>query len=68
VVEVVRTNEKEHDETAELQEVQKGDISIKMDFREPRDCKNIQELYDLAKNRGYKKGWAYHQAKMMGFM
>lgn len=68
VVEVVRTNEKEHDETAELEEIKKGDIAIKMDFREPRDCKSIQELYDLAKNRGYKKGWAYHQAKMMGFM
>lgn len=68
VVEVVRANEKEHDETAELEEVKKGEIKVTLDFREPRDCRNMKELYDLAKNRGYKKGWAYHQGKIMGFI
>lgn len=65
---IVQQKEKEHDKQAELEEIKKGDISITMDFREPRDCKNMKELYELAKNRGYKKGWAYHQGKLMGFM
>ena len=38
------------------------------DYREPKDCKNMGELYNLAKNKGYKPGWAYHQGKLMGFI
>lgn len=38
------------------------------DYREPKDCKNMGELYSLAKNKGYKPGWAYYQGKMMGFI
>lgn len=56
------------DESAELQEVTKEDIKIQLDFREPSECKNMSELYQLAKNRGYKRGWAYHQGKLLGFL
>lgn len=67
-METVQKREKEYDAAAELEEIKKGEIAVTLDFREPKDCKNMQELYDLAKNRGYKKGWAYHQGKMMGFI
>lgn len=63
-----RKNEKEHDKTAELEEVKKGEIKVTLDFREPKDCRNMSELYELAKNRGYKRGWAYHQGKLLGFI
>jgi len=53
---------------AELEEINKGDIVLKLDFREPSDCKDMGELYDLAKNRGYKRGWAYHQCKLLGLL
>lgn len=39
-----------------------------MDFREPKDCQNMEELYELAKNRNYKPGWAYYQGKLLGFI
>ncbi len=38
------------------------------DYREPKDCKNMGELYQLAKNRGYRPGWAWYQGKLMGFI
>lgn len=38
------------------------------DYRKPEDCKNMAELYQLAKNKNYKPGWAYHQGKLMGFI
>lgn len=38
------------------------------DYREPKDCKSMGELYTLAKNKGYKPGWAYHQGKLRGFI
>lgn len=68
VPEVKEQKEYEVDKTAELQEVTKADVDIILDFREPRDCKNMKELYELAKNRGYKRGWAYHQGKLLGFI
>ena len=38
------------------------------DYRKPEDCKNMSDLYQLAKNRGYKPGWAYYQGKLKGFI
>ena len=38
------------------------------DYREPEDCKNMGDLYQLAKNRGYKPGWAYYQGKLRGWV
>jgi superfamily II DNA or RNA helicase len=58
----------EVDKSATLEEVTKADIDIKLDFREPEDCKDMSELRELAKNRGYKPGWAYVQGKVLGFI
>ncbi|MBC1474926.1 DEAD/DEAH box helicase family protein [Listeria grandensis] len=56
----------EVDELAELQEI--NETSFTLDYREPGDCKNMGELYELAKSRNYKRGWAYHQGKLLGFI
>lgn len=55
------------DETVDLREVGKNDAII-FDSRQPSDCKNMNELYDLAKNKGYKPGWAYYQGKKRGLI
>ncbi len=57
----------EHDENAELEQITESPV-IKLDYREPKDCNSMKELYDLAKNRGYKPGWAYYQGKLLGFL
>ena len=61
-----RESEYEVDESVELEELNKEDI--KLDFREPKDCENMKELYELAKNKGYKPGWAFYQGKLLGFI
>lgn len=68
VPEVKEVRDYEVDESAELQEVTDEDISVTLDFREPEDCKSMKELYELAKNRGYKPGWAFYQGKLLGFL
>ena len=32
------------------------------------ECSSVKELYAFAKKKGYKPGWAYHQAKARGFL
>lgn len=68
--EVKQRREYEIDESAKLEEVTEKDVSITLDFREPKDCKNMKELIELGKNRGYKnpQGWAYYQAKARGWI
>jgi superfamily II DNA or RNA helicase len=66
--EVKQVTEYDVDKSAVLEEVQKEDVVVTLDFREPADCKNMSELYLLAKNRGYKRGWAYHQGKLLGLI
>src|SRR5699024_9056870 len=61
-----RESEYEIDESVELEELNKEDI--KLDFREPKDCENMKELYELAKNTVYKHGWAFYQGKLLGFI
>lgn len=56
------------DESAELEEVDEAEIELTLDFRSPEDCKSMSELYELAKHRNYKPGWAYHQGKLRGFI
>ena len=68
VEEVAERKNYEKDESAELEQITEIDVEVKLDFREPADCKNMKELYDLAKNRGYKRGWAYHQGKLLGLL
>lgn len=59
----------EVDGDAELEEVMESPV-ITLDTREPSDCNSMSELIRLGKNRGYDKpqGWAYHQAKHLGFL
>jgi hypothetical protein len=66
--EVKRAAEYEEDKTAVLEQITKEDVNITLDFREPSDCKSMGELYELAKHRGYKRGWAFHQGKLLGFI
>ncbi|MEI4617953.1 DEAD/DEAH box helicase, partial [Bacillus cereus] len=59
--EIQQITEYERDTTATLEEITKEDVPITLDFREPSDCKNMKELYELAKHRNYRRGWAYYQ-------
>lgn len=34
----------------------------------PEECRSAKELFAYAKKKGYKSGWAYHQAKARGFL
>lgn len=65
---VVRERKLEVDESAKLQQIDKSEFEFIIDTREPRDCKNMKELFELAKHRGYKPGWAYYQGKLLGFI
>lgn len=56
------------DEEQDLEKISQSDFKIVMDFRSPEDCKSLKELQELAKNRGYKPGWAWHQAKIHGLI
>jgi superfamily II DNA or RNA helicase len=66
--EIKQATEYEVDETAALEQITKADIDITLDFREPSDCKSMSELYELAKHRNYKRGWAFHQGKLLGLI
>lgn len=54
------------DEDAELEEV--DDKIITLTLKEPEECESVEELYQLAKQKGYKPGWAYIQAKRLGML
>lgn len=60
--------EVEVDTEAELKKITKNDFEIILDYREPEDCTSYKELLELANNRGYKRGWAYVQAKRLGLL
>ena len=62
---IERSLELENDKDAKLEEIKQGFI---IDYREPTECKNMKELYQLAENKGYKRGWAYHQGKVLGLI
>jgi len=60
-----RETEYTQDKDTELEEVNKDDFEITLDFRKPEDCTSLQELQDLAKAKKYKSGWAWFQAKRL---
>lgn len=70
VEKVAERKEYEINESAELEQITEVDVEVKLDFREPADCKSMAELIELGTNRGYKspRGWAYHQAKYLGIL
>lgn len=51
----------------DLEEI-KNTFSFTVSYKEPSDCQSMAELYALADERGYKRGWAYYQGKMLGFI
>ncbi|MBC2263717.1 DEAD/DEAH box helicase family protein [Listeria booriae] len=56
----------EVDEAAELKEVK--EFNIKIVCHKPEDCQDMHDLYAYAESKGYKRGWAYHRGKSMGFI
>jgi superfamily II DNA or RNA helicase len=62
---VEKSRELENDKDTQLEEIKQGFI---IDYREPNECKSMKELYQLAENKGYKRGWAFHQGKLLGLI
>lgn len=57
---------------AELKKVTAATFAIKVKYHEPEmkleDAKSYADLQTIAKQRGYKPGWVYFQAKAKGFI
>ncbi len=53
---------------SELVEIGSSFEGFTTDYREPKDCENMKELAELAKNRGYKNGWVWYQARARGWV
>lgn len=51
-------------ESAELSKIE----GFVLDFKTPEECNSYGELLDYAKTHGYKKGWAFYQAKRRGMI
>lgn len=45
-----------------------AEVKYVLDYRNPEDCRSMEELYSLAVNRGYKRGWAYYQGRRLGLL
>lgn len=63
----LKTEEKEIEEVKDVQ-LEEIKNNFVIDYRKPEDCSNMGELYQLAKNKGYKSGWAYYQGKILGYI
>ncbi len=51
-------------ERAELTKIE----GFVLDFKTPEECQTYGELLDYAASHGYKKGWAWYQAKKRGLI
>lgn len=51
-------------EPAELKKIE----GFVLDFKTPAECQSYAELLEYAKTHGYKKGWAWYQAKERGLI
>ena len=51
-------------ESAELKKIE----GFVLDFKTPEECNSYSELLDYAERHGYKKGWAFYQAKHRGMI
>ena len=64
-----RETEYEHDTDTKLKELTEEDKqTIELYFKTPEECNSFSELAALGKSFGYKPGWAWHQAKIRGFI
>lgn len=52
---------------AELEEVTEDKV-FQLNLKTAEECESVEELYQLAKENGYKPGWAYIQAKRLGML
>lgn len=52
---------------AELEEVTEDKV-FQLNLKTAEECETVEELYQLAKENGYKPGWAYVQAKRLGML
>jgi len=48
----------------ELEQIQ----GFSLNYKTPEDCNSMRELYEYAKSRNFKRGWAYYTGKAMGFI
>lgn len=59
-------------ESEEIEEIRGAALqkitNFVIDYSSPDDCGSYQELIEYGKRKGYKKGWAYYQAKNRGFI
>lgn len=52
------------EKSAELHKIE----GFKLRFDKPENCHSYGELLEYAKQRGYKRGWAYYKAKEFGLL
>lgn len=56
----------------ELEEIREAALEkfmgFTLDFSGPEQCQNLQQLQAYGKARGFKPGWAWHQAKRLGMV
>lgn len=43
-------------------------VGFKLDYSGPEQCQSYAELVEYAKQHGYKRGWAFYQAKKRGMI
>jgi superfamily II DNA or RNA helicase len=66
---VQKTNKYQIMGDIELEEITENDKEkIALSLKNVEDCKNMKELHELAKAKGYKQGWAYHQGKRLNLI
>ncbi|MDE6087922.1 MAG: DEAD/DEAH box helicase [Oscillospiraceae bacterium] len=63
-VKIVQRKELEADETAEIKKIE----GFHFDIKPLSACSSYAELLEYAQKHGYKKGWAWYQAKERGFL
>lgn len=54
-------------ELIKIDEKKKLECKVR-NYLSPTDCQNMKELQEYARQKGYKPGWAYYQAKSRGFL
>lgn len=63
-----RGNDKDVNVMAPFEEWKLIEPAFTLDLRSLEDCKSMSELYDLAKSKGFKPGWAWYQGKRLGLI
>ena len=58
------SREIEEDINAQLVKIE----GFSLHYDSPKDCKSYHELLIYAQKHGYKRGWAWYQAKARGFI